>query len=169
MKNHACGFAVTTQRFLPRFFQHVQLGGDPAARTISNSRRRTSPIRACGTPASAASNSSARSGRTSQRKRVLDSANEQHDLGQIAFPRHVFQRQPGAQAAGKGHFGRGHRQPAFAQVVARPDQAGVDRLVQRREVLLGAAADRLRRLAAREPLDQGEMRTAQLVFVRPTW
>ena len=120
-------------------------------------------MRACGTPAKAASNSAARAGRTSHRNRVFDSANSSTTLGQIAFPRHVAQGQPRAQAAGEGHFGGGRGQPAFAQVVAGADQPGIDGPVQGREALQGLLGLDPRRLAAGERFDQGEVRAAHLV------
>ena len=80
------------------------------------------------------------------------------------FVGHGGQLDLGSQPAGEGHFGGGHGQAAFAQVVTRADQAGVDRLVHRGERFLGQRGIDLGHFAAGETFDQRKMRAAQLVL-----
>ena len=147
MNHNACGFAISYHRsgFCQASFNAAKSAEirteSPAISNLPSST--TSPIRAWGTPASAASNAAAFCGRTSQRNRVFDSLNKSATSAQIAVARHALPASmPRAQSAGKGHLGGGHGQAAFAQVVAGADQSGVDRPVHGREGLLGLRADR---------------------------
>ena len=124
---YACGFAILLHHLSGFCHASFRVANSAAivavAPRISNfPPATTSPTRACGTPAKAASNSAARSGRTSQRNRVFDSAEQQHDVGQIALPRHVAQGRAGRPGRrrrpsrrrprpGRPRSGRGRRGP----------------------------------------------------------
>ncbi len=86
--------------------------------------------------------------RFGKQQRGWQSAGQFGCLAGIDRVRHFQQKQPRAQSAGKRHLGRGDGQPAFAQIVARPHQSGVNRLVQRRERRFRRGGIDLRHVAA---------------------
>ncbi len=123
------------QRLLPCFLEGLEVGLDDDGGRIADFQRSVErSLCRCGRAASAgqaASNAAACSGRTSQRNRVFDSLNRSSGgVGGVAFRSGtVAEVESRAEAAGEGHLGGGHGQPAFAQVVAGADQPGVDRAV----------------------------------------
>ena len=168
----ACGFALTIAAASATLLSNRQLGGDRGRRAddfqfaAAPPRRRERAARRPGRPRTRA----ARSGRTSQRNRVFDSANSSTASGRSPSRGTSFSVEPRAQAAGEGHFGGGRGQAAFAQVVAGADQPAVDRRVQGREARGRPAADRPP--ASRPPVSDSTRAKCEPPIssrVRPTW
>ncbi len=168
------------QRFLPGLFEFGEWTGRSSVRRVPlpspydqrqlfrRLYRADQRARESGCRASELRRPAAAAAVTSHTNRVFDSENNRATVCSgssscVEIVRHGADIDLRAPATGKCHFGDGHRQATFAQVVAASHQTLADGLMQRLESTFGELRVDLGHVATRLAVQPGVVGTAQFV------